>query len=177
MRKKVILITGACGEIGHALVDYLIENSELPIVTLDLQDASPEIVDKVIHVKGNVTDKSLFDRLISEYEFDIIYHLAALLSTSAEFNPVAAHNVNVQGTLMLLEMAAAKEPIETPGGSVPIDHFFNVKGVGAVILGTVVSGEIWNGQKGLPVGILSMNDHNATEQVGTPLGGELCVWV
>ncbi len=108
MRKKVILITGACGEIGHALVDYLIENSDLPIVTLDLQDASPEIVDKVIHVKGSVTDKSLFDRLISEYEFDIIYHLAALLSTSAEFNPVAAHNVNVQGTLMLLEMAASQ---------------------------------------------------------------------
>ncbi|MBT3240845.1 MAG: NAD-dependent epimerase/dehydratase family protein [Chloroflexi bacterium] len=108
MRKKVILITGACGEIGHALVDYLIENSDLPVVTLDLQDASPEIVDKVIHVKGSVTDKSLFDRLISEYEIDIIYHLAALLSTSAEFNPVAAHNVNVEGTLMLLEMAASQ---------------------------------------------------------------------
>jgi len=43
---------------------------------------------------------------------------------------------------MLIEMASAKEGEETPGGSVPIDHFFNVKGTGTVILGTVASGTI-----------------------------------
>jgi nucleoside-diphosphate-sugar epimerase len=106
MRKKVILVTGACGEIGHALVEYLLETSDLPLITLDLQDVPASLHDKVTHIKGSVVDKSLFDRLISEYEIDMIYHLAALLSTSAEFNPVAAHNVNVQGTLLLLEMAA-----------------------------------------------------------------------
>jgi nucleoside-diphosphate-sugar epimerase len=106
MRKKVVLITGACGEIGHALVDYLVENTELPIVTLDLQDCPEELSDRVTHIKGSIVDKNLLDTMVSEYEFDTIFHLAALLSTSAEFTPVTAHNVNVQGTLLLLELAA-----------------------------------------------------------------------
>lgn len=106
MRKKVVLITGACGEIGHALVDYLLENSDLPIVTLDLQDCPPGLSGRVKHVKGSIVDKNLLDTLVAEYEFDSIFHLAALLSTSAEFTPVTAHNVNVQGTLLLLELAA-----------------------------------------------------------------------
>src|SRR5678810_976088 len=39
------------------------------------------------------------------FEVDHIYHLAALLSTRAEFTPVTAHTVNVEGTLNLLEFA------------------------------------------------------------------------
>ena len=34
-----------------------------------------------------------------------MYHLAALLSTRSEFTPVTAHQVNVEGTLNLLEFA------------------------------------------------------------------------
>ena len=36
---------------------------------------------------------------------DLIFHLAALLSTRAEFTPITAHHVNVDGTLTLLEFA------------------------------------------------------------------------
>ena len=43
---------------------------------------------------------------MSEYELETIYHLAALLSTRAEFTPEAAHRVNVEGTLGLLQLAA-----------------------------------------------------------------------
>ena len=42
----------------------------------------------------------------------------------------------------LLEMAGSRKSTEAENGSVVIDHFFNVKGVGAVVLGTVVSGSI-----------------------------------
>lgn len=35
MRKKAILITGASGEIGQALISSLSESSSLPILTLD----------------------------------------------------------------------------------------------------------------------------------------------
>lgn len=108
MRKKVILITGACGEIGHALVDHLIEHSDLPIVTLDLQEMKEELRDKVTHVRGSVIDEELLEKLAGEYEFDTIFHLASLLSTSAEYKPVMAHNVNVQGTLYLLNIAAVQ---------------------------------------------------------------------
>jgi nucleoside-diphosphate-sugar epimerase len=50
-------------------------------------------------------DGNLLDRLLAEFEIDCIFHLAALLSTRAEFTPVAAHQVNVEGTLNLLEFA------------------------------------------------------------------------
>ena len=106
MRKKVILITGAAGEIGQALVHQLAKADPDLILTLDLQDLDPAIAEKCTHIKGSITDKSLLDRLVSEYEIDVIFHLAALLSTRAEYSPVAAHQVNVQGTLMLLELAA-----------------------------------------------------------------------
>ena len=43
--------------------------------------------------------------MLAEFEVDRIFHLAALLSTRAEFTPVTAHSVNVEGTLNLLEFA------------------------------------------------------------------------
>jgi nucleoside-diphosphate-sugar epimerase len=106
MRKKVILITGAAGEIGHALVEHINAHSDMPILTFDLQDLPEDLSGRTTHIKGSITDKSSMDSLVSEYEIDQIYHLAALLSTRAEFSPAAAHRVNVEGTLLLLELAA-----------------------------------------------------------------------
>ena len=54
---------------------------------------------------GSITDTGLLDRLLAEFEVDRVFHLAALLSTRAEFTPTAAHHVNVEGTLNLLEFA------------------------------------------------------------------------
>ena len=105
MRKKAILITGASGEIGLALIQNLARESQYPLLTLDLQ-ALPESLSKVTtHIQGDILDRSLLSRLVSEYEIDTVYHLAALLSTRSEFTPEAAHRVNVEGTLVLLQMA------------------------------------------------------------------------
>jgi len=107
MRKKVILITGASGEIGHALVENLADSTDYDLITLDLQELPSDIANKVTrHIKGSIVDKILLDNLASEYEIDTIYHLAALLSTRAEITPGTAHRVNVEGTLLLLEEAA-----------------------------------------------------------------------
>jgi len=106
MRKKVILITGASGEIGDALIYNLMEQGARNLVTLDIRQLSPELEKKVTHIQGDICDRSLLERLVSEYEIDAIYHLAALLSTRAEFTPEAAHRVNVEGTLGLLQMAS-----------------------------------------------------------------------
>jgi len=106
IRKKVILITGACGEIGQALVDYFLTRDSLPLVTLDLHDKPAGLWSEVSHFKGSINDRALIEQLVSEFEFDAIYHLAALLSTRAEFTPITAHTVNVEGTLRLLELAS-----------------------------------------------------------------------
>lgn len=106
MRKKGILITGAAGEIGDALIRSLSEQGNSQIVTIDIRPLPPEIANRVTHIQGDILDQSLLARLVSEYEFSIIYHLAALLSTRGEFTPEAAHRVNVEGTLSLLKLAS-----------------------------------------------------------------------
>lgn len=106
MRKKVVLITGASGEVGHALVEHLTQRQPGRVVTMDLRALPPELEAKVTHFQGDIGDKTLLDRLVSEYEFEEIYHLAALLSTRSEFSPETAHRVNVGGTMTLLELAA-----------------------------------------------------------------------
>jgi nucleoside-diphosphate-sugar epimerase len=99
------LITGAGGEIGHGLVTRL-GTSGAPIVTLDVLPLDPALVPLVTRVfTGSITDTSLLDRILAEFEVDRVFHLAALLSTRAEFTPVTAHHVNVEGTLNLLEFS------------------------------------------------------------------------
>ncbi len=109
MRKPVTLITGAAGEIGHTLIKHLAEEGSTSVITLDLKPLEPEIARYVSHgITGSILDKNLLETILAEYAVDTIYHLAALLSTRAEFTPVAAHQVNVEGTLNLLEFAQAE---------------------------------------------------------------------
>jgi nucleoside-diphosphate-sugar epimerase len=106
IRKPVVVITGAGGEIGHGLIDRLAERGDRRIVTVDVTRLDGSIAKKVDReITGSIVDKALLERLMAEFEVDLIFHLAALLSTRAEFTPVAAHEVNVEGTLHLLEFA------------------------------------------------------------------------
>jgi nucleoside-diphosphate-sugar epimerase len=105
VRKPVVLITGAGGEIGHGLVTALSESGS-PIITLDVSPLDASLAPRVAReFTGSITDLSLLERMLAEFEVDRVFHLAALLSTRSEFTPVAAHHVNVEGTLNLLEFA------------------------------------------------------------------------
>jgi threonine 3-dehydrogenase len=105
MRTPVTLVTGASGEIGHGLITRL-SGGGRPIVTVDLAPLDPSLHKLVLReFTGSITDSSLLERVLSEFEVDLIFHLAALLSTRAEFTPTTAHHVNVEGTLTLLEFA------------------------------------------------------------------------
>ncbi len=106
MRKRGILITGAAGEIGDSLIRSLVQQGEDLIVSLDLKPLGTDYSKKVTHIQGDLMDHALLSRLVSEYEIATIYHLAALLSTRAEFSPEMAHQVNVEGTLGLLKLAS-----------------------------------------------------------------------
>ena len=106
MRKHVTLITGCAGEIGQALISSLAEQGEERLLTLDLKPLPDELQNASTHIIGDILDDSLLGRLVTEYEISAIYHLAALLSTRAEFTPELAHRVNVDGTLKLLRLAA-----------------------------------------------------------------------
>ena len=54
---------------------------------------------------GSILDDHLLERILAEYEVDLVFHLAALLSTRGEFTPTTAHQVNVEGTIRMLEFA------------------------------------------------------------------------
>ncbi|MGI9015120.1 MAG: NAD-dependent epimerase/dehydratase family protein [Phycisphaerales bacterium] len=106
-RTSAILITGAGGEIGHGLIEQLAARPGSIIVALDLHELEPSLREKCqAAYVGDICDNALLTRVLAKYEITEIYHLAALLSTRAEYVPAAAHDVNVRGTLNLLELAA-----------------------------------------------------------------------
>lgn len=105
-RKPVVLVTGASGEMGHGLINRLAELSTFDILALDVRPLDPELAARCAATwTGDILDRHLLDRLRSEFEISVVFHLAALLSTRAEFVPETAHEVNVQGTLHLLRLA------------------------------------------------------------------------
>ncbi len=106
-RNTATLITGANGEFGHGLIKNLHEAGIHDIVALDLHEIDPTLRDKCrATLVGDILDQNLLARLESQFEIHTIYHLAALLSTRAEFNPELAQQVNVSGTINLLKLAA-----------------------------------------------------------------------
>jgi threonine 3-dehydrogenase len=106
IRKPGILVTGANGEMGHGLIEQLALTGGMHIIALDVRpiDESLKKYCSTI-ITGDILEPRLLERMQSEYEIQTVYHLAALLSTRAEFTPEAAHRVNVEGTLSLLKLA------------------------------------------------------------------------
>ncbi len=106
MRQKVVLVTGANGEIGHGLIRHLAATTQANIVALDVVP-----LDKALrplcttYIVGDILDQMLLGRLVVEHEIATIYHLASILSSKAEYNPETAHRINVEGTLNLLRLA------------------------------------------------------------------------
>jgi len=106
VRKPVVLITGASGEIGHGLIERLAQDGRRPIITLDLKPLdAPQAALVQQQYAGSILDDNLLERILSEFEVELVFHLAALLSTRSEFTPTTAHHVNVEGTIRLLEFA------------------------------------------------------------------------
>ena len=91
---------------GHALVRRLAETADVDVLALDVRPLDPDLARHCAAVRvGDILDRRLLARLTREFEITTIFHLAALLSTRAEFAPETAHEVNVEGTLNLLRLA------------------------------------------------------------------------
>ena len=121
-RKPVVLVTGAGGEMGHGLIHALAELGDLRRPRPRRPGRStPELARRCAATRiGDILDRHLLDRLRSEFEISVVFHLAALLSTRAEFVPETAHEVNVQGTLNLLRLAVEEARSLGQPGEVPL---------------------------------------------------------
>lgn len=103
---KKILITGANGEIGHGLINKLSEDTNNCIVALDLLRIENSLSPKVAEFhQTNILDYNNLEVLFAKHKFDVVFHLAALLSSSAERDPLLAHAVNTTGSLNLIYLA------------------------------------------------------------------------
>ena len=103
---STILITGAGGEMGFALINYLSKNKKSKIITLDLQPIKNSISENIEEqFVGSVLDDKLLNDIHNQYHVLTIYHLAALLSSQASKSPEKAHDVNVNGMLKLIDFS------------------------------------------------------------------------
>lgn len=106
MSKPVVLVTGANGEIGRSLMQRLHAEGRYRVVTVDLTPLPEKYRGYCLETyAGNIMDRYLLDQIAAHHEIEVVFHLAALLSTRGERDPELAHQVNVEGTLHLLRMA------------------------------------------------------------------------
>jgi threonine 3-dehydrogenase len=105
MRREVVLITGANGEIGHGLITKIHQENRARVLALDLKPLDECLMASCERfIQGDILDKMLLGRLMAEYEITTIFHLASILSTKAEYNPETAHEINVEGSINLLRL-------------------------------------------------------------------------
>lgn len=101
------LITGGLGFIGSHLARKLVNQGE-KVILLDVISKSKLITDiqsQLEIVQGDLGNWAQVLEVVKKYKIQSIYHTAALLSASAEASPLAAYNVNANGTFHILEAA------------------------------------------------------------------------
>jgi threonine 3-dehydrogenase len=166
MATRTILITGAGGEIGHSLSEALSGRADCEVVLLDVkvpQGSRTSISPKGVTqhwVEGDITDKAALDALFSRFDFTDIIHLAAILSTGGERDPLKAHLVNVEGSLNLLERARLQSEARRALGKKPTVFVFPSSiaayGIGSPAL-KYQSGSVQEGQFLNPITMYGIN--------------------
>ena len=104
MKGTSVLITGAGGELGTALMSHLVA-SGAHVVALELNESFKAPHENVSVVYGNICDEARISELFAENDFHVIFHFAALLSSAAEKNPFLSQRVNIDATSCLIEQA------------------------------------------------------------------------
>jgi UDP-glucuronate 4-epimerase len=104
------LVTGAFGAIGAWAVRSLLDRGDA-VVTYDLGGSRHRLAialdgaepDALSHVQGDVTDLAALERVLDEHEITNVLHLAALQVPFVRADPVLGAQVNVVGTVNVLE--------------------------------------------------------------------------
>ncbi len=103
---KNILVTGSVGQIGSELAMELRRRygAENVIATGRKTEPSKELRDSGPFYFINVTDIDSIEEVVKKHNIDTIYHMAAVLSATGEKNPQLCWNVNMNGTINVLEL-------------------------------------------------------------------------
>ncbi len=108
-RDRSVFVTGATGLLGSWLVKQLIDGgSNIVCLVRDWVPQSELVrsrhIEQVNTVRGDIVDRDLIERILGEYEVEVVFHLAAQTIVGiANRNPVSTFSTNIEGTWNLLE--------------------------------------------------------------------------
>jgi nucleoside-diphosphate-sugar epimerase len=109
MSKKIknILVTGSVGQIGSELTLELRRKygAGNVVATGRKTEPSPELRDSGPFYYINVSDRASVEEIVKKHDIDTIVHMAALLSAVGEKNPELCWDVNMNGTINVLNVA------------------------------------------------------------------------
>lgn len=103
---KRILVTGASGLIGSHLVSELKKDHEVVslIHNCPVGEWQKEALKDTIKVKGDVRDFLGLKHIMARHYVDRVIHLAAIAQVKSAFkDPLSVYDVNVMGTVSVLE--------------------------------------------------------------------------
>ena len=110
-RQRRVLVTGCTGVLGSWLVLRLLElGADVVGLVRDWVPRSQLVLsgaaERIVTVRGDVTDATLTERIFSEYEIETCFHLAAQTTVGiANEVPVPTFETNIRGTWLMLEGA------------------------------------------------------------------------
>lgn len=108
METNTILITGALGQIGSELAEKLKTiHGKNNVIISDIRDPKDVDYDGIYEVI-DVMDADRIKEVIAKHNIKTVYHLAALLSGTAEKNPMFGWKLNMDTLLTFLELAKDK---------------------------------------------------------------------
>lgn len=103
---KAILVTGALGQIGSELVPALRERFGVDrVVASDIRMPARLATTDGPFEHVDCTVRRMIDEVVRRYDIGTIYHLASILSATAEEKPQVAWDVNMGGLYRVLEVA------------------------------------------------------------------------
>ena len=101
---ETILVLGACGQVGTELIENLQNiHGEGNVISSDIRKSDHPVFANGIFETLDVLDKKKIAEVFAKYKPTVVYHLAALLSATAEANPKFGWELNMDGTFNIFD--------------------------------------------------------------------------
>ena len=117
-RDHSVFVTGCTGLVGSWLTSALVEKGAR-VVGL-VRDQVPRgtfvqrgLAQQIVCVRGDLSDITVLERILGEYEIELVFHLAAqAIVPIARRNPLSTFETNIRGAYLLLEACRRSETVK-----------------------------------------------------------------